>query len=207
MIGFTFYPPSSGEKLLSLNILEPDSGEIQTVIDSTENLNILDSNALVASTVQVPIRMPFIGRVTAAPGYHYIKVAHRLKDKRKKAINSGQQMYERTFSAEDTDLNEGNSYTRINSFYIRFDILGHIGQKPNFIEKLSFLDFIQLSKVPFYELSLQYISGLNMVLTMSLNDSDSFGISLTSLSKNSSLKGNWMPDSKLWFGLNYRANF
>ena len=116
-------------------------------------------------------------------------------------------MYERTFSDDETDLNEGNSYTRLNSFYIRFDLLGHIGQKPNFIEKLSFLDFIQLSKVPFYELSLQYISGLNMILTLNLNVSDNFGVSLTSLSKNSSLKGNWMPDRKFWFGLNYRANF
>ena len=114
-------------------MLEPDTANIQTVVDSTENLNILDSYALVASTVQVPVKMPFIGRVTAAPGYHYIKVAHRLKDKRKKAINSGQEMYERTFSAEDTDLNEGNSYTRLNSFYIRFDVMGHIGQKPNIV--------------------------------------------------------------------------
>ena len=188
-------------------MLEPDTANILSVVDSSENLNILDSYGLVAATVQVPVKMPFFGRLTAAPGYHYIKVAHRLKDKRKKAINSGQEMYERTFSAKGTDLNEGNSYTRLNSFYIRFDLLGHIGQKPNFIEKLSFLDFIQLSKVPFYELSLQYISGLNMILTLNLNVSDNFGVSLTSLSKNSSLKGNWMPDSKFWFGLNYRANF
>ena len=207
LIGFTFYPPSSGEKLLSLNMLEPDTAKIQTVIDSTENINILDSYGLVAATVQVPVKMPFFGRLTAAPGYHYIKVAHRLKDKRKKAIKNGQEMYERTFSDDETDLNEGNSYTRLNSFYIRFDLLGHIGQKPNIIEKLSFLDFIQLSKVPFYELSLQYISSLNMILTLNLNVSDNFGVSLTSLSKNSSLKGNWMPDSNFWFGLNYRANF
>jgi len=69
------------------------------------------------------------------------------------------------------------------------------------------LDFIQISKVPFYELSLQYISGLNAITTLNLNLTDEIGISLMYLSKNSGLKGNWMPDTKLWFGLNYRANF
>ena len=67
------------------------------------------------------------------------------------------------------------------------------------------MDFIQVSKVPFYEYSLQFISGLNTMHRFSLNaqilDTQS------TLSKNSDLKGNWMPDSKFWFGLNYRANF
>ena len=81
----------------------------------------------------------------------------------------------------------------------------YLGGKKRTSQALHSLE--QLSKVPFYELSLQYISGLNMILTLNMNVSDNFGISLTRLSKNSSLKGNWMPDSKFWFGLNYRANF
>ena len=40
-----------------------------------------------------------------------------------------------------------------------------------------------------------------------INLNDQIGLSLTKLSKVEELKGNWMPDSKLWFGFNYRANF
>ena len=204
LIGFTFYPSSSGKKLLSLAALESDSTKWKTIADSTTNLNILDSYALMATTVQVPIKASFIGRLSAAPGFHYMKVAHRLK-----AI-TGQELYERAYfdDNESTELNDdGNSFTRLNSFYIRFDLLGQIGQKPNFIEKLSFLDFIQISKVPFYEFSFQYITGLNMIYTLNLNLSDVFGVSITGLKKNADLKGHWMPDSKFWVGLKYRANF
>ena len=204
LFGFTFYPSSTGAKLTSLDGLGSNLGNIQ---DSTENLNILDSYALAATTVQVPLKLPFIGRLTASPGFHYMKVAHRLKDNRKQAISSGQDMYERTFY-QNTDLNdEGNSFTRLNSFYIRFDLLGNIGEKPNLIEKVALFDFISLSSVPFYELSFQYISELNMITILKLNISDDIGLSFTSLSKNSNLTGNWMPESKFWFGLNYRANF
>ena len=195
LIGFTFYPSSSGKKLLSPADLESDS---------TTNLNILDSYALMATTVQVPIKASFIGRLSAAPGFHYMKVAHRLK-----AI-TGQELYERAYfdDNEGTELNDDkNSFTRLSSFYIRFDLLGQIGQKPNFIEKLSFLDFIQISKVPFYEFSFQYITGLNMIYTLNLNLSDDFGVSITGLKKNADLKGHWMPDSKFWVGLKYRAYF
>ena len=197
LIGFTFYPSSSGKKLLSPADLESDSTK-------TTNLNILDSYALMATTVQVPIKASFIGRLSAAPGFHYMKVAHRLKAK------TGQELYERAYfdDNEGPELNDdGNSFTRLNSFYIRFDLLGQIGQKPNFIEKLSFLDFIQISKVPFYEFSFQYITGLNMIYTLNLNLSDAFGVSITGLKKNADLKGHWMPDSKFWVGLKYRANF
>ncbi|MDG2266625.1 MAG: hypothetical protein P8L91_06545, partial [Candidatus Marinimicrobia bacterium] len=225
LIGFTFYPSSSGEKLSSPEDLEPnDATKWEAIDDSTINVNILDSYALMATTVQVPIKLSFIGRLTTAPGFHYMKVAHRLKDTRTKANDNGE-LYERTYfddkyrAVSDSSGNtvgdfdfqslndDKNSFTRLNSFYIRFDLLGQIGQKPNFIEKLSFLDFIQISKVPFYEFSFQYITGLNMIYTLNLNLSDDFGVSITGLKKNAALKGNWMPDSKLWVGLKYRANF
>ena len=175
---------------------------------------------MVASTVQVPIKFSFIGRLSASPGFHYVKIAHRLKDNREVAIESGQELYERTFFNQvknETDstvyfsgeksLNDGKSFTRLGSFYIRFDMVGNIGQKPKFLERISYLDFLQVSKVPFYELSLQYISGMNMLLNCNINLSDEIGVSFTRLSKNNTLSGNWMPESKFWFGLNYRANF
>ena len=223
LIGFTFYP-SSGEKLDSLssisNVSATDSEYWKDVRDQTENVNILDSYALVATTVEVPAKLSFIGRLTAAPGFHYLKVAHRLKDARSEAKETNQKLYERTFYnqrlieedsttswSQDALNDEGNSFTRLNSFYIRFDLLGQIGQKPNFIEKLSFLDFIKISKVPFYEFSFQHITGLNTIYTLNLNLSDDVGISLTGLNKNADLKGDWIPSGRFWFGVKYRANF
>ena len=69
------------------------------------------------------------------------------------------------------------------------------------------MDFIKISKVPFYEFSFQTITGLNSIWSLDLNVSDEIGISFTGLSKNADLKGDWMPENKFWFGLNYRANF
>ena len=221
LVGFSFYPSSSGVKLNKLSDLSPSSNDSswEDMIDSTKNINILDSYALVTSTVQVPIKFSFIGRMSASPGYHYIKVAHRLKDSREIATKNNQELYERAFygqklSADSLEvfaqnqMKDGESFTRMNSFYIRFDLVGNIGQKPKFIERISFLDFLQVSKVPFYEFSLQYISGMNMLMNCNVNLSDEFGLSLMRLSKNSALEtGNWMPESKFWFGINYRANF
>jgi len=201
LIGFTFYPSSSGEKLESL------SGVFNNPETEIENINILDSYALAATTVEVPVKLPSVGRITASPGFHYLKMAHRLKDTSQDTID----LYDRTFYLEadgtEGDFTDKNSFTRLSSFYIRFDVVGTIGEKPKFIERLSFMDFIQLSRVPFYELSLQFISGLNMTYRVNLNITDGIGISFSGLSKNSDLKGNWMPESKFWFGLNYRANF
>ena len=224
LVGFSFYPSSYGNKLNSLSDLSTSSAtDISTwneIYMKTKNINILDSYALVASTVQVPIKFSFIGRLSASPGFHYVKIAHRLKDTRDAANESSQELYERTFFNQEkieTDstvyfvgeksLNDGKSFTRLGSFYIRFDMVGNIGQKPKFLERISYLDFLQVSKVPFYELSLQYISGMNMLLNCNINLSDEIGVSFTRLSKNNTLSGNWMPESKFWFGLNYRANF
>ena len=215
LIGFSFYPSSSGEMLYSLDSLS-SFADAQEILDKTENINILDSYALAATTVEVPVKLPSVGRITAAPGFHYLKIAHRLKDTRQEAIDNNQELYDRTFFnqilsgdgwSEEQLNDEGDPFTRLSSFYIRFDVIGVIGEKPKFIERLSFMDFIQVSKVPFYEYSLQFISGLNTMHRFSLNVTDDIGLSISTLTKNSDLKGNWMPDSKFWFGLNYRANF
>ncbi len=221
LIGFSFYPSSSGMKLESLNDIYGFANETPENLESnTKNINILDSYALIGTTVEVPLSLPTIGRLTASPGFHYLKVAHRLKDNREEAIDSNQQLYERifykqkliytdtTYSFTQKSLNdEGNSFTRLTSFYIRFDLTGKIGEKRNFIENISFLDFIKVKKVPFYEISLQYISELNILSSLNINLNDQIGLSLTRLSKVNELEGNWMPDSKYWFGFNYRANF
>ena len=216
LVGFSFYPSSSGNKLDSL-IDIPDAQN--DIVEETKNINILDSYALVGTTVEVPLSLPTVGRLTASPGFHYLKVAHRLKDNRDEALDNNQQLYERTFYDQkfsNDSLNiytqkslndEGNSFTRLTSFYIRFDLTGRIGEKPKFIEKISFLDFIKVNKVPFYEISLQYISELNVLSSLNINLNDQVGLSLTRLSKVDELKGNWMPNSKFWFGFNYRANF
>ena len=200
LIGFSFYPPSSEEQLDSLGKFNDPTAEI-------ENINILDSYALAATTVEVPVKLPSVGRITAAPGFHYLKIAHRLNDASQDTID----LYDRTFYLQTdgtrVSFTDANPFTRLSSFYIRFDVIGVIGEKPKFIERLSFMDFIQVSKVPFYEYSLQFISGLNTMHRFSLNVTDDIGLSISTLSKNSDLKGNWMPDSKFWFGLNYRANF
>jgi len=218
LIGFSFYPPSSGAMLNTLDSLPSYTvTSEQEILDKTENINILDSYALAATTVEVPVKLPSVGRITAAPGFHYLKIAHRLKDTRQEAKDNNQELYDRTFFNQtlgadggyrEEQLNdEGDPFTRLSSFYIRFDVIGVIGEKPKFIERLSFMDFIQVSKVPFYEYSLQFISGLNTMHRFSLNVTDDIGLSISTLSKNGDLKGNWMPDSKFWFGLNYRANF
>ena len=102
MIGFTFYPSSSGNKPNSLKDLSEgtplnDVSAWEEIDEQTEHVNILDSYALVASTVQVPIKFSFIGRLSASPGFHYVKIAHRLKDTRQEAIDNNQELYERTF--------------------------------------------------------------------------------------------------------------
>ena len=71
--------------------------DAQEILDKTENINILDSYALAATTVEVPVKLPSVGRITAAPGFHYLKIAHRLKDTRQEAIDNNQELYDRTF--------------------------------------------------------------------------------------------------------------
>ena len=90
----------------------------------------------------MPVKLPFIGRLTASPGFHYLKVAHRLKDSSDEAKKDGIEMYERAFfnytlSSDDSlvtwsseSFTDQDSYTRLNSFFIRFDLTGQIGQKP-----------------------------------------------------------------------------
>ena len=133
LIGFSFYPSSSKKLLAPEDISETSLSDISYWTNKEkmiESVNILDSYALLATSVEVPVKLPFIGRLTASPGYHYLKVAHRLKDSSDEAKEDGIELYERAFfnyilSADDSvvtwsseSLTDQDTYTRLNSFFI-----------------------------------------------------------------------------------------
>ena len=157
---------------------------------------------MASSTVDVPLKLGPIGRITASPGIHYMKIAHRSK--------KDDDLYERNFYSFTDSIKtftDDKSYSTQNSFYIRFDVLGKIGQKPELLEKLPYFNFIQIYRVPFYEFSLQFISSLSTIMTLNINIIDDFSISVSRFSRSSSLEGNWVPESNTWLGIRYRANF
>ena len=197
LMGFSFYPRSTGS-------LKTDTGFFSTdsIDDKNRYVNILDSYAMASSTVDVPLRLGLVGRITASPGIHYMKIAHRSKKE--------DLLYERNFySTADSikTFTDDKSYSTQNSFYIRFDVLGKVGHKPELLEKLSYFNFIQIYRVPFYEFSLQFISSLSTIMTLNINIIDDFSVSMSRFTRSSSLEGNWVPESNTWFGIRYRANF
>ena len=197
LMGFSFYPRSTGS-------LKTDTGFFSTdsIDDKNRYVNILDSYAMASSTVDVPLRLGLVGRITASPGIHYMKIAHRSKKE--------DLLYERNFySTADSikTFTDDKSFSTQNSFYIRFDVLGKVGHKPELLEKLSYFNFIQIYRVPFYEFSLQFISSLSTIMTLNINIIDDFSVSVSRFSRSSSLEGNWLPESNTWFGIRYRANF
>ena len=197
LMGFSFYPRSTGS-------LKTDTGFFSTdsIDDKSRYVNILDSYAMASSTVDVPLRLGLVGRITASPGIHYMKIAHRSKKE--------DLLYERNFySTADSikTFTDDKSYSTQNSFYIRFDVLGKVGHKPELLEKLSYFNFIQIYRVPFYEFSLQFISSLSTIMTLNINIIDDFSVSMSRFTRSSSLEGNWVPESNTWFGIRYRANF
>ena len=197
LMGFSFYPRSSGT-------LKTDPGFFasDTIDAGNQYINILDSYAMASSTVDVPLRLGPVGRITASPGIHYMKIAHRSK--------KNDDLYERNFYSSSDSIKtftDDKSYSTQTSFYIRFDVLGKIGQKPELLEKFPYFNFIQIYRVPFYELSLQFISSLSTIITLNINIIDDFSISVSRFSRSASLEGNWVPDSNTWLGIRYRANF
>ena len=105
------------------------------------------------------------------------------------------------------DIDEGRSFSRYTSFYIRFDILGNIGEKPEFLERVKYFDFININDVPFYELSFQLISSLNVITTLNLNIYDNLAFTITSYSTTGEIQGDWLADKNIWVGFKYRGNF
>ena len=200
LMGFSFYPKTIGSMVQDTVFFNTDSIE-----HDNRFINILDMYALMATTIEVPIKVPFFAKMTTTPGLHYLKVAHRTRDE--------ESLYERNFFQSEEDegiskIEKGRSFSRYISAYIRFDILGNIGQKPEFLERVKYFDFINISNVPFYELSFQFISSLNMITTLNLNIHDKLAFTITRYkTTGDNIQGNWLADKNTWVGLKYHGNF
>ena len=161
--------------------------------------------ALFTTTFEAPVKMPSISRVTFTPGLHYIKVAHRIKDRDSKLIN-------RTFYGYDYEnksyllYGDGDrSSTKEFGLYGRVDLMSNIGVIPSFLQKYEFLNFINISKVPLFEVSLQHITKLNTITSFAVNINDNVSLSLTTYSTHSggTVKGGWLPKGNIWLGIRY----
>ena len=204
-LGFSFYPRSDADVIDDISDFKKYG-----IVDSVNKyVNILDMYALMATTFELPIAIPYVAKVNASPGISYMKIAHRsLKvDEDKKSY------YKRNFYEYDDETKkykryeDGKSSTRNFGVYARFDFLGEIGQKPDFIERVSFFNFVRISKVPFFEYSFQWISSLNTLSTLTINVNDNVSFSVTNYSTASSLKGDWLPKKNIWLGFRYTGEF
>ncbi len=84
-----------------------------------------------------------------------------------------------------------------------------IGVIPKFLQQYEFLDFITLSKVPLFELSLQHITNLNTITSLAVNINDNVSFSMTTYSgaEGGTVQGGWLPEKNLWLGVRYRSDF
>ena len=202
-MGFSFFPRSSTIASDTTFFSKND------IASEDEFVNIIDMYALFAATFEAPVKIPAISRVTFTPGLHYMKVAHRTKDKDDKLFN-------RTFYGYDYNNNSYLRYgdgekssTKEFGLYGRIDLMTDIGKIPSFLQDVEFLDFININKVPLFEVSLQHITKLNTITSVAanINDNVSFSMTTYSGSKDGTVQGGWLPDSGVWFGVRYRSDF
>ena len=202
-MGFSFFPRSSTIASDTTFFSKND------IASEDEFVNIIDMYALFAATFEAPVKIPAISRVTFTPGLHYMKVAHRTKDKDDKLFN-------RTFYGYDYNNNSYLRYgdgekssTKEFGLYGRIDLMTDVGKIPSFLQKVEFLDFININKVPLFEVSLQHITKLNTITSVAanINDNVSFSMTTYSGSKDGTVQGGWLPDSGVWFGVRYRSDF
>ena len=204
-LGFSFYPRSDAEIIDDISDFKKYG-----IVDSVNKyINMIDMYALMATTFELPIVIPYVAKVNASPGISYIKIAHRSL----KVDDDKKTYYERNFydyNEETKKYNryeDGKSSTRNFGVYARFDFLGEIGQKPDFIERVSFFNFVRISRVPFFEYSFQWISSLNTLSSLTININDNVGFSITNYSTAPSLKGDWLPKKNIWLGFRYTGEF
>ena len=204
-LGFSFYPRSDAEIIDEISDFKKYG-----IVDSVNKyINMIDMYALMATTFELPIVIPYVAKVNASPGISYIKIAHRSL----KVDDDKKTYYERNFydyNEETKKYNryeDGKSSTRNFGVYARFDFLGEIGQKPDFIERVSFFNFVRISRVPFFEYSFQWISSLNTLSSLTININDNVGFSITNYSTSPSLKGDWLPKKNIWLGFRYTGEF
>ena len=202
-MGFSFFPRSSTIASDTTFFSKND------IASEDEYVNIIDMYALFAATFEAPVKIPAISRVTFTPGLHYMKVAHRTKDKDDKLFN-------RTFYGYDEDNNSYLRYgdgekssTKEFGLYGRIDLMTDVGEIPSFLQDVDFLDFININKVPLFEVSFQHITKLNTITSVAanINDNVSFSITTYSGSDGGTVQGGWLPDSGVWLGVRYRSDF
>ena len=77
-----------------------------------------------------------------------------------------------------------------NLLYGRIDLMTDVGKIPSFLQNVEFLNFININKVPLFEVSLQHITKLNTITSVAanINDNVSFLLQLTAVQMVAPLK-------------------
>ena len=202
-MGFSFFPRSSTIATDTTFFRKNNIEEVDQYV------NIIDMYALFATTFEAPVKIPSISKVTFTPGLHYIKVAHRTKDKDNK-------LYNRTFYDYDYESKSYMQYgdgemssTKEFGLYGRVDLMTEIGVMPSFIQKNKYLNFININKVPLLEVSFQHITKLNTInsVVFNINDNVSFSMATYSGEEDGTVQGGWLPNKNMWLGIRYRSDF
>jgi len=202
-MGFSFFPRSSTIATDTTFFRKNNIEEVDQYV------NIIDMYALFATTFEAPVKIPSISKVTFTPGLHYIKVAHRTKDKDNK-------LYNRTFYDYDYESKSYMQYgdgemssTKEFGLYGRVDLMTEIGVMPSFIQKNKYLNFININKVPLLEVSFQHITKLNTInsVVFNINDNVSFSMATYSSEEDGTVQGGWLPNKNMWLGIRYRSDF
>ena len=202
-MGFSFFP-RSGTIVTDTTFFRKNNIE-----EVDQHVNIIDMYALFATTFEAPVKIPSISKVTFTPGLHYIKVAHRTKDKDNK-------LYNRTFYDYDYESKSYMQYgdgemssTKEFGLYGRVDLMTEIGVIPSFIQKNKYLNFININKVPLLEVSFQHITKLNTInsVVFNINDNVSFSMATYSSEEDGTVQGGWLPNKNMWLGIRYRSDF
>ena len=202
-MGFSFFP-RSGTIVTDTTFFRKNNIE-----EVDQHVNIIDMYALFATTFEAPVKIPSISKVTFTPGLHYIKVAHRTKDKDNK-------LYNRTFYDYDYESKSYMQYgdgemssTKEFGLYGRVDLMTEIGVMPSFIQKNKYLNFININKVPLLEVSFQHITKLNTInsVVFNINDNVSFSMTTYSGDEDGTVQGGWLPNKNMWLGIRYRSDF
>ena len=202
-MGFNFFPRSSTV------VTDTSYFRKNDIDEEDEYVNIIDMYALFAATFEAPLKIPTISRVTFTPGLHYMKVAHRTKDKDDDLLN-------RTFYGYDYDNKSYLRYgdgekasTKAFGLYGRVDLMTDIGVIPSFLQKYKFLNFIKINKVPLFEVSLQHITQLNTITSVAVNINDNISFSMITYSgeQDGTVQGGWLPNKNMWLGVRYRSDF
>ena len=136
-------------------------------------------------------------------------IPHRTKDKDDKLYNRTFYEYDYATKSYQRYGDGDKSSTKEFGLYGRVDLMTEIGVIPKFLQQYEFLDFITLSKVPLFELSLQHITNLNTITSLAVNINDNVSFSMTTYSgaEGGTVQGGWLPEKNLWLGVRYRSDF